>query len=84
VLIKTFLRKQLRLKAHTVTNVEEAEKFMVVHIDRLGSRLVGRRARSVRRGCTAIVPRGVGAGAELHVEIAIRKVVSSPRPLVLC
>src|SRR5580698_2934764 len=40
VLIETFLRKQLGLKAHTVTKVEEAEQFMVVDIDRLGSRLL--------------------------------------------
>src|SRR5260370_24365206 len=40
VLIETFLRKQLGLKAHTVTKVEETERFMVVHIDRLGSRLL--------------------------------------------
>jgi len=40
VLIETFLRKQLGLKAHTVTEVEETEEFMVVHIDRLGSRLL--------------------------------------------
>jgi len=40
VLIETFLRKQLGLKAHTVTKVEETEKFMVVDIDRLGSRLL--------------------------------------------
>src|SRR5437667_5197121 len=40
MLIETFLRKQLGLKAHTVTKVEETESFMVVHIDRLGSRLL--------------------------------------------
>jgi transposase len=40
VLIETFLRKQLGLKAHTVTKVEETEKDMVVDIDRLGSRLL--------------------------------------------
>jgi transposase len=40
VLVETFLRKQLGLKAHTVKKVEEAEKFMVVHIDRLGGRLL--------------------------------------------
>jgi transposase len=40
VFIETFLRKQLGLKAHTVTKVEESERFMVVHIDRLGSRLL--------------------------------------------
>jgi len=40
VLIETFIRKQLRLKAHTVTKVEETEECMLVHIDRLGSRLL--------------------------------------------
>ena len=40
MLIETFLRKQLGLKAHTVTKVEETEKFMVIDIDRLGSRLL--------------------------------------------
>jgi transposase len=40
VLIETFLRKQLGLKAHTVTKVEEAERYMIVHIDRLGHRLL--------------------------------------------
>jgi transposase len=40
VLVETFLRKQLGLKAHTVTKVEETERYMVVHIDRLGGRLL--------------------------------------------
>jgi transposase len=40
VLVETFLRKQLGLKAHTVTKVEETERYMIVHIDRLGSRLL--------------------------------------------
>lgn len=40
VLIETFIRKQLRLKAHTVTRVEETEECMIVHIDRLGKRLL--------------------------------------------
>jgi transposase len=40
VLIETFIRKQLRLTAHTVTKVEETEQFMLVHIDRLGKRLL--------------------------------------------
>ena len=40
MLIETFIRKQLRLKAHTVTRVEETEEAMVVHIDRLGRRLL--------------------------------------------
>jgi len=40
VLVETFLRKQLGLKAHTVTKVEETERYMIVHIDRLGNRLL--------------------------------------------
>jgi transposase len=40
VLVETFLRKQLGLKAHTVTKVEETEGYMIVHIDRLGGRLL--------------------------------------------
>src|ERR1700684_3724365 len=52
VLIETFIRKQLRLKAHTVTKVEETEEFMIVSIDRLGKRLLrcgvcGQRCREV-------------------------------------
>jgi hypothetical protein len=40
VLVETFIRKQLGLKAHTVTKEEELEGYMVVHIDRLGDRLL--------------------------------------------
>lgn len=40
VLIETFIRKQLRLKAHTVTKVVEDEDAMVIYIDRLGHRLL--------------------------------------------
>jgi transposase len=40
VLIETFIRKQLRLKAHTVTKVEETAECMLVWIDRLGRRLL--------------------------------------------
>ena len=40
MLIETFMRKQLALKAHTVTNVEETEEFMVIDIDRRGDRLL--------------------------------------------
>jgi transposase len=52
VLIETFIRKQLRLKAHTVTKVEEGDDCMRVYIDRLGSRLLrcgvcGKRCREV-------------------------------------
>ena len=40
MLIETFIRKQLRLKAHTVTKVEERAEEMIVYIDRLGRRLL--------------------------------------------
>jgi len=40
VLIETFIRKQLHLKAHTVTKVEETDENMLVYIDRLGKRLL--------------------------------------------
>jgi len=40
VLVETFLRRQLGLKAHTVTKVEETDRYMVVHIDRRGGRLL--------------------------------------------
>jgi hypothetical protein len=40
MLIETFMRKQLGLKAHTVTRVEETDEYMIVHIDRLGGRLL--------------------------------------------
>lgn len=40
VLIETFIRRQLRLKAHTVTKVEQTDECMHVYIDRLGKRLL--------------------------------------------
>ena len=40
VLIETFIRKQPRLKAHTVSRVEETDQCMVMYIDRLGKRLL--------------------------------------------
>ena len=40
MLIETFIRKQLRLTAHTVTKMEETDQVMLVHIDRLGKRLL--------------------------------------------
>lgn len=49
MLIETFIRKQLRLKAHTVTKVEETGECMLVHIDRLGQRLL--RCGVCRRRC---------------------------------
>lgn len=38
MLIETFIRKQLRLKAHRVTQVETNEENMIIHIDQLGKR----------------------------------------------
>jgi len=40
LLIETFLRRQLGLKAHTVTKVEETDRHMIVDIDRLGRHLL--------------------------------------------
>jgi len=37
--IEPFIRKQLRLTAHAVTEVEETNQCMLVHIDRLVKRL---------------------------------------------
>jgi len=52
VLIETFIRKQLRLKAHTVTRVEETAQCMLVYIDRLGNRLL--RCGVCRRRCQQV------------------------------
>jgi len=52
VLIETFIRKQLRLRAHTVTKVEETGECMLVHIDRLGRRLL--RCGVCRRRCMEV------------------------------
>ncbi len=38
--LETFIRKQLHLKAHTVTKVEETDEHMLIYIDRLGQRLL--------------------------------------------
>ena len=40
MLIETFLRKEMGLKAHTVTHVEQTEEAAVVSIDQLGKRLL--------------------------------------------
>ena len=34
VLLQTFIRKQLRLKAHTVAAIEESDTEMIVQIER--------------------------------------------------
>jgi transposase len=52
VLMETFMRKQLGLKAHTVTRVEETEKELIIHIDRLGKRLL--RCGVCRRRCRKV------------------------------
>lgn len=52
MLIETFIRKQLRLKAHTVTKVEQTDDNMLVYIDRLGKRLL--RCGVCRQRCLEI------------------------------
>ena len=52
MLIETFIRKQLRLKAHTVTQVEETAECMWVHIDRLGKRVL--RCGVCRKRCREV------------------------------
>ena len=52
MLIETFIRKQLGLKAHTVTQVAERDGEMIVFIDRLRSRLL--RCGVCRRRCKAV------------------------------
>src|ERR1700689_1761913 len=52
MLMETFMRKQLGLKAHTVTKGGEAEKYLIVHIDRLGGRLL--RCGVCRRRCRKV------------------------------
>jgi len=52
VLIETFIRKQLRLKAHTVTKVEETDAGLLVDIDRLGQRLL--RCGVCRQQCRVV------------------------------
>jgi hypothetical protein len=38
--IETIIRKQLALKAHRMTEVEEAGEQLIIHVDRLGTRLL--------------------------------------------
>ena len=52
VLIETFIRKQLRLKAHRVTKVETSEEQMMISIDRLGNRRL--RCGVCRRPCRQV------------------------------
>ena len=52
MLIETFMRKQLGLKAHAVTKVEETERYLIVHIDRLGGRML--RCGVCRRRCRKV------------------------------
>ncbi len=40
MLIETFIRKQLRLKGHRVTRVENNEDSLIIFIDRMGKRLL--------------------------------------------
>lgn len=50
--IETYLRKQLGLKAHTVTKVEERDGSMLAYIDRLGTRLL--RCGVCRKRCREV------------------------------
>ena len=52
MLIETFIRKQLRLKAHRVTKVETSEDRMIISIDRLGNRLL--RCGVCRKRCRQV------------------------------
>jgi transposase len=52
VLIETFIRKQLRLKAHRVSKVESGEENMIITIDRLGNRLL--RCGICRKRCQQV------------------------------
>ena len=52
MLIETFIRKQLRLKAHRVTKVETGEGNMIIAIDRLGNRLL--RCGVCRKRCRQV------------------------------
>jgi transposase len=52
VLIETFIRKQLRLKAHRVTKVESSEDSLIIFIDRMGKRLL--RCGVCRKRCLRI------------------------------
>ena len=69
VLIETSIRKQLRLKAHTVTEVEETEQCMIIRIDRLGQRLLG----VCRQRCREVhdVPGGAPMARPVDEEIAV-------------
>jgi len=52
VLIETFIKKQLRLKAHRVTKVETTEEVMIIVIDRLGHRQL--RCGVCRKPCRGV------------------------------
>jgi hypothetical protein len=52
VLIETFIRKQLRLKAHRVTKVESSADRLIIFIDRGGKRLL--RCGVCRKRCLRI------------------------------
>jgi hypothetical protein len=68
VLLETFSRKQLRLKAHTVTKVEETDEFMIVWNDRLGKRLL--RCGVCRQRCREVhsVEKGAGLARPVAAE----------------
>jgi hypothetical protein len=77
--IETFIRKQLGLKAHTVTKVEETEEDMVIYIDRLGKRLL--RCGLCRRRCRKVYSvRKVREWRDLSMRKSALKLRYRPRP----
>jgi transposase len=74
VLIETFIRKQLHLKAHKVTQVVETDEFMLVYIDRLGGRLL--RCGVCRQRCQEV--HDIRKKREWR-DLSMRKL-----PLILC
>jgi transposase len=63
------------LKAHTVTKVEETDRFMIVHIERLGRRLLrcGVCRQRCRQGAQCAQPAGMARSvdAEIALETAL-------------
>jgi hypothetical protein len=61
-LVETFIREQVRSKAHAVTRVEESDTCMLVHIDwRASGCCAARLAGSVVWKCTTSEESGSGA-----------------------
>src|ERR1017187_9911665 len=74
VLVETFIQKTTGLKAHTVTRVEETEEYMIIHIDRLGTRLL--RCGLCRQRCRKV--HSLGMARPVHAEIAMETALPAP------